>query len=145
VTRIRTFDNETITVPNTELATNAVTNRMSNEKLRITYPFGIGYTDDIEEAVDILLNVAADHDGIVEDPAPSVRITELADAAIVLQARFWITGPDREDFSMTRSEYIRTVTERSKSAGIDLSTTTQHTLTGELMIHETPAQASTSE
>lgn len=145
VTRIRTFDNETITVPNTELATNAVTNRMGNEKLRITYPFGIGYTDDIDEAVDILLNVAADHDGIVEDPAPSVRITELADAVIVLQARFWITDPDREDFSMTRSEYIRAVTERSESAGIDLSTTTQHALTGELTVHETTAPASTSE
>lgn len=65
VTRIRTFDNETITVPNTELATNAVTNRMGNDTLRISYSVGIGYGDDIDETTRILTDAAADHDAIV--------------------------------------------------------------------------------
>jgi hypothetical protein len=46
-TRVRTFNNETVTVPNTELATIPVTNRMSNETLRIAYSFGVGYGDDL--------------------------------------------------------------------------------------------------
>ena len=50
VTRVRTFDTETVTVPNTELATAAVTNRMSNETLRISTTFGIGYGNVIDEA-----------------------------------------------------------------------------------------------
>jgi small-conductance mechanosensitive channel len=134
VTRIQTFDNETITVPNTELATNAVTNRMSNDTLRISYTFGIGYADDIDAATRILLDVAADNESILSDPAPSVRVAGLDETAIVLQARFWIADPDREDFSVTRSDYIRTVTDRCQSAGIDLSTSSQHTLSGDITV-----------
>ncbi|WP_136717551.1 mechanosensitive ion channel family protein [Halorientalis salina] len=136
VTRVRTFDNETITVPNTELATTSVTNRMSNDTLRITYSFGIGYADGIDEATRVLLDTAADHGMILADPDPSVRIVDLADSAVVLQARFWIEDPDREEFSETRSEYIQTVKERCQAAGIDLSTTDQHALSGELAVHE---------
>ncbi|ELZ43124.1 mechanosensitive ion channel MscS [Halorubrum saccharovorum DSM 1137] len=136
VTRVRTFDNETITVPNTEIATNAVTNRMSNDTLRISTTFGIGYGDDIDETTRILLDAAADHDDIVADPEPSVRVAGLADTAIDLQARFWIADPDREEFSVTRSEYIRTVTERCRAAGIDLSTTSQHAITGDLRVED---------
>jgi len=138
VTRIRTFDNETITVPNTVLATTPVTNRMSNETLRISYAVGVGYTDDIDAAMRILLDVAADHDDILADPEPSVRVADLDDSAVVLQARFWIADPDREEFSATRSAYIRTVSDRCAAAGIDLSTTTQHDLSGALTIEESP-------
>ncbi|WP_436909700.1 mechanosensitive ion channel family protein [Halosimplex marinum] len=138
VTRVRTFDNETVTVPNTELATTAVTNRMSNEQLRISYPFGIGYADDIDETTRILLDVADDHEGILDDPEPSVRVTDLADSAVVLQSRFWIDSPDREEFSAARSTYIQRVKERCAAAGIDLSTTTQHELSGEIAVEEPP-------
>ncbi|WP_135364490.1 mechanosensitive ion channel family protein [Halosimplex halophilum] len=136
VTRVRTFDNETVTVPNTELATTAVTNRMSNEQLRISYPFGIGYADDIDETTRILLDVADDHEGILDDPEPSVRVTDLADSAVLVQSRFWIDSPDREEFSVARSTYIQRVKERCADAGIDLSTTTQHELSGEIVVEE---------
>jgi small-conductance mechanosensitive channel len=142
VTRIRTFDNETITVPNTELATTAVTNRMSNEQLRISYSVGIGYGDDISETVRILTAAAEDDDGILSDPAPSVRVTDLGDNAVFLQARFWISDPDREDFSALRSQYIERIKRRCDAAGIDLSTTTQHDITGELAVRDPPSASS---
>jgi small-conductance mechanosensitive channel len=138
VTRIRTFDNEIITVPNTVLATTPVTNRMSKDTLRISYTFGIGYADDIDATTRILLNVAAEHAVILTDPEPSVRVTDLGDTAVFLQARFWIADPDREEFSETRSEYIQTVKDRCEAAGIDLSTTSQHDLSGELTVDEPP-------
>jgi len=136
-TRIRTFDNETVTVPNTELATTAVTNRMSNEQLRISYVFGVGYGDDLDQTTDVLLSAAADHDGILADPEPSVRVTDLGDSAVLLQSRFWIADPDREDFSAIRSAYIRDVKTRCEQAGIDLSTTTQHELSGAVSVEDT--------
>jgi small conductance mechanosensitive channel len=122
VTRVRIFNNETVTVPNTELATTAVTNRMSNELLGIAYLSGTGYTDDV-----------------LDDPEPSVRIADLGDNAVVLQARFWIADPDREDFSVVRSAYIQRARERCEAAGIDLSTTTRHDLSGELTVADVPA------
>ncbi|WP_436903493.1 mechanosensitive ion channel family protein [Halovenus halobia] len=136
VTRVRTFDNETVTVPNTELATTAVTNRMSNERLRISYIFGIGYGDDIDKTTDILHSAAEESEGILDDPGPSVRIIDLGDTAVLLQSRIWISDPDREDFSATRSAYIRDVKERCERAGIDLSTTTQHSLSGTVAVED---------
>lgn len=141
VTRVRTFDNETITVPNTDLATTAVTNRMSNEQLRISYGFGIGYDNDLEEASRICLESAAADADILEDPEPTVRLADLDDAAIVLQARFWIADPDREEFSEIRSRYIRTVIDRCRKAGIELSTTTQHELSGALCVEDGSASS----
>ncbi|MEF8851254.1 MAG: mechanosensitive ion channel family protein [Haloarculaceae archaeon] len=141
VTRVRTFNNETVTVPNTELATTAVTNRMSNDRLRIAYPFGIGYADDIDETTRILLAVADEHEDVRDDPEPSVRTADLGDNAVVLQARFWIADPDREDFSVVRSAYIQRAKERCEDAGIDLSTTTKHDLSGELAVADVPADA----
>ncbi len=135
-TRIHTFDNETVTVPNTELVTTAVTNRMSNERLRISYVFGIGYEDDIDKATEILLSAAAHHDHILNEPEPSVRITGLEDSAVHLQSRFWISDPDREDFSATRSAYIREVKNQCEQAGIDLSTTSQHQLSGTVHLED---------
>jgi small-conductance mechanosensitive channel len=142
VTRIRTFDNETITVPNTELATTAVTNRMSNERLRISYSVGIGYGDDVTETVRILTAAADDDENLLSEPAPSGPATDLGPNAAVMQARPWISDPDREDFSVVRSQYIERIKRRCDAAGIDLSTTTQHDITGELAVHDPPSASS---
>lgn len=141
VTRIKTFDNETVTVPNTVLATTPVTNRMSNDTLRISYTIDIEYDDSIETATEILIDVARGHDDILDDPEPSVRVDELGETSISLQSRFWIADPDRKEFSKTRSEYIAQITEAFRQADIDLSSTSQHDLSGDLTVHEPTAEA----
>jgi len=120
VSRVRTFDNERITVPNGDLANNAVTNPVAYETLRQKFVFGIGYEDDIAEATDIIVEKADAHDGILDDPAPSVRVVELGDSAVGLQSRWWIDEPDRGDFVRVRSEYVTAVKEAFDDAGIDM-------------------------
>jgi len=95
VSRVRTFDNERITVPNGDLANNAVTNPVAYETLRQKFVFGIGYEDDIAEATDIIVEKAEAHAEILDDPAPSVRVVELGDSAVGLQSRWWIGEPGR--------------------------------------------------
>jgi small-conductance mechanosensitive channel len=120
VSRVRTFDNERVTVPNGELANNAVTNPVAYETLRQKFVFGIGYDDDIDLATDIIVEAAEAHAEILEDPGPSVRLVELGDSAVGLQSRWWIDDPDRGDFVRVRSEYVRTVKDRFDDAGIDM-------------------------
>lgn len=67
-----------------------------------------------------------------------MRVAGLDETAVSLQARFSIAEPDREDFSETRSEYTRTATERFEAAGIDLSTTSQHALSGDITVEKPP-------
>ena len=105
VTRVRTFDNELLTVPNSSLTENVVKNPVEGNRLRLKFVFGIGYEDDIERATEIIVEEAEAHDGILDDPAPSVRLTELADSYVGLQSRIWIDQPSRSDFVKVRSEY----------------------------------------
>ena len=120
VTRVRTFDNEQITVPNADLANDAITNPVAYKRLRQKFVFGIGYEDDITHATDCILEEAAAIEGILDEPAPSVRVVELGDSAVGLQSRFWIDDPSRSDFVATRSKYVQAVKQRFDAEGIDM-------------------------
>ena len=120
VTRVRTFDNELLTVPNSSLTENVVKNPVEGNRLRLKFVFGIGYEDDIERATEIIVEEAEEHDGIMDEPAPSVRVTELADSYVGLQSRIWIANPSRADFVKTRSEYVENVKNRFDDEGIEI-------------------------
>jgi small-conductance mechanosensitive channel len=120
VTRVRTFDNELLTVPNSQLTDGVIKNPVAKKQLRLQVPFGIGYDDDIERANEIILEEANAHPEILGDPAPSVRLTELGDSSVVLKSRIWIDDPSRSDFVKTRGEYVTAVKERFDEEGIDI-------------------------
>ncbi|PGF14947.1 mechanosensitive ion channel protein [Natrinema sp. CBA1119] len=120
VTRVRTFDNELLTVPNSALTEGVLKNPVEANKLRLKFVFGIGYDDDIEQATEIIVDEAERHPDIMDDPEPSVRLTELGDSDVGLQSRIWISNPSRADFVRTRGEYVTAVKRRFDEEGIDI-------------------------
>ncbi|SMO82806.1 mechanosensitive ion channel family protein [Halorubrum cibi] len=112
VTRVRTFDNELLTVPNHVLTGGVIKNPVAKGRLRLKFVFGIDYDDDVDAATEIIVEEAEAHEGILEDPAPSVRLNELADSYVGLQSRIWIDDPSRADFVRVRAEYVQAVKER---------------------------------
>jgi len=133
VTRVKTFDNELLTVPNSQLTDDVIKNPVAKGTLRLQVPFGIGYDDDIEQATDIILEEARSNDGILQDPAPTVRLTELGDSSVTLTSRIWIDDPSRSDFVRTRAEYVQTVKRRFDEEGINIPYPNR-TLGGELTV-----------
>ncbi|MEF8785018.1 MAG: mechanosensitive ion channel family protein [Haloarculaceae archaeon] len=120
VTRVRTFDNELLTVPNSQLTDGVIKNPVAKDKLRLKFVFGIGYDDDIDKATEIIIEEAEKHDEILDDPAPSVRLIELGDSSVGLQSRIWIAQPSRADFVKTRAEYVKAVKERFDAEDINI-------------------------
>lgn len=120
VTRVRTFDNELLTVPNSLLTDDVVKNPVDANQLRLKFLFGIGYDDDVERAAEIIIDEAVDHTEILDDPAPSVRLTELGDSYVGLQSRIWIENPDRSDFVRIRGEYVAAVKDRFDEEEIEI-------------------------
>ncbi|ELZ27894.1 mechanosensitive ion channel family protein [Halorubrum distributum] len=120
VTRVRTFDNELLTVPNHTLTSDVVKNPVAKKTLRLKFVFGIDYEDDVETATDIIVEEAEKSDAILEDPAPSVRLTELADSYVGLQSRIWIDDPSRADFVKARADYVKAVKQRFDEEGISI-------------------------
>ena len=131
VTRVRTFDNELLTVPNSQLTDGVIKNPVAKDTLRLQFTFGIGYDDDVEKATDIIVDEAERHPDILTDPAPSVRLTELADSYVGLRSRIWIDNPSRADFVKIRSEYVKNVKQRFDEAGIEIPFP-QRDLSGEI-------------
>ncbi|WP_232701227.1 mechanosensitive ion channel family protein [Halobacterium wangiae] len=138
VTRVRTFDNELLTVPNSQLTDGVIKNPVAKEQLRQQFLFGIGYDDDIDEATEIIVEEAENHDEILDDPPVSVRLTELGDSYVGLKSRFWIDNPSRSDFVKTRSTYVQRVKERFDEAGIDIPYPIR-TLDGEVELSQSPS------
>ena len=112
VTRVRTFDNELLTVPNAVLTGGVVKNPVAKKTLRMKFVFGIDYEDDIDKATDIIVEEAERSEAILEEPAPSVRLTELGDSHVGLQSRIWIDDPSRSDFVKARADYVKAVKHR---------------------------------
>ncbi|QSG07206.1 mechanosensitive ion channel family protein [Halapricum desulfuricans] len=120
VTRVRTFDNELLTVPNSNLTSGVIKNPVAKDELRMQFLFGIGYDDDIDKATEIIIEEAEKHDEILDDPAPSVRLTELGDSSVGLKSRVWIADPGRGDFVKTKGEYVQAVKERFDEEDINI-------------------------
>ncbi len=120
VTRIRTFDNELLTVPNSQLATSAVVNAVAKSPRRVSYTFHVGDDADLGRVAEMLVAEAERHEEILDRPTPSVRVVDLDAGRAGVQTRFWIDRPSREALVRIRSEYLRRTSVRFAAEGIEL-------------------------
>lgn len=90
-TLLVTLDNKVIVVPNTQLATNTLTNYTRSEKRRVDVNVGIAYGEDINKARKVLVDLAMSHPDVLKDEAnvPTVAVLELGASSINLQLRAW--------------------------------------------------------
>ena len=93
-TMIRTFDNKVVLVPNKNVWGQIITNSSSSEERRVDMIFGIGYSDDAEKAEQILAKIVEDHELVLEDPEPTIKLNELADSSVNFICRPWVKTPD---------------------------------------------------
>jgi small-conductance mechanosensitive channel len=119
VTKLDTFDNELVTVPNSDLANAAVVNNVANDQRRVSLGFGIGYDDDVGQAREAIVDEAAGLEGVLDDPAPSAPVTELGDSAVVLSGRAWI-DPNEHSYGAVRAAFLEAVKGRFDAEGIDM-------------------------
>jgi small-conductance mechanosensitive channel len=120
VSRVRTFDNEHLTVPNSQLTDGVIKNYDKHGTLRLKFTFRIGFDDDIDEAMDIIVEEARAREGILSNPEPSVRLIEINEASFGLQSRIWIEDPGNSDFLGIRGRFVQSVTERFEEEGIKM-------------------------
>lgn len=144
VTRVRTFDNEHLTVPNSELTDGVIKNYDKNKKLRLKFTFRISFRDDIDQATDIILEEARAGEGILDDPEPSVKLIELNESSFGLQSRIWIENPGQSDFLGIRGRFVQAVTERFEREGVTIPYP-HRTIEGRLEGPETPQPGRTTD
>jgi len=116
-TRFKTGDNQLIIVPNGKVWGDVIQNVTVQEKRRVDLVFGIGYDDDIDKAERILTEIVESHPKVLADPAPSVRLSELADSSVNFVVRPWTRTSDHWD---VRCDITRSVKKRFDEEGITI-------------------------
>jgi len=94
-TKIRTFDNELIIVPNGKLANSNIQNiALPDPKTRVVVPFGVAYGADIEKVKKIIMKEIVKVKNYVDNPEPAVRFIEMADSTLKFKAYFYVNTFD---------------------------------------------------
>jgi small conductance mechanosensitive channel len=81
-------------VPNSQLWNTAVTNFTRNPTRSNDIVTGIAYGDDIDLAMETLLELLRADSRVLDDPAPSIFVSELGDSSVDITARYWTAGAD---------------------------------------------------
>jgi len=90
-TKILTFDNELIIVPNGKLSESNIQNiALPNPKARVVIPFGVAYGSDIDKVKKVVLKEIKKVEHYIEDPEPSVKFLEMVDSALNFKAFFHV-------------------------------------------------------
>ena len=116
-TTIRTMDNQRVIVPNSTIWGDVIVNLDGEDRRRVDMTFGIGYSDDIPKAEQILNDIVKSHPMVLEDPAPVVKLHELADSSVNFTVRPWSTPAQYWDVYW---DVTRAVKERFDAEGISI-------------------------
>jgi small-conductance mechanosensitive channel len=93
-TLVRTVDNITIIVPNSEFISSQVINWSHRDpKVRVHIPVGVAYGSDVPLVIKSLLEVAENHPHVMKDPAPKVWFSEFGNSSLNFELLVWILNP----------------------------------------------------
>lgn len=93
-TELRTFDNQTIYLPNGALSNGIITNLSRGQMRRADIMISIAYGDKISLARQVILDVLVHDARVLSDPGPVVFVSALDDSAVKLTVRFWARYTD---------------------------------------------------
>ena len=93
-TILLTSDNKNIYIPNGSLSSGVVTNIGREPTRRVKWTFGVDYGSDYEQVKRVIESVLAQDARILNDPAPFIALSALADSSVNVVVRAWVKSPD---------------------------------------------------
>lgn len=118
-TRLRAPDGQLVLVPNKLLFTQVVTNSTATMGRRVEVLLEVPSGQDAARARELVLEVAAELEGVSDDPEPRLLTQDLGKGTRRLRLTFWVDSrshdPDR-----VRGELLDTAEKRLRDAGVSL-------------------------
>ncbi len=116
-TTFMTFDNQKLVVPNNMIWSSVITNVTAQQTRRVDLTVGISYEDDIEKAETVLQDIISEHEAVLEDPKPTIRLHELGESSLNFIIRPWVKTSDYWD---TYWELTKAIKLRFDKEGISI-------------------------
>ncbi len=93
-TKLRTRDDELISIPNSIMANSKVINESGIEpKLRVRVDIDVSYNSDLDHVEKVLMDIAEKAEYVEKNPKPRVRFREFTEFSIKAQLLFWVKRP----------------------------------------------------
>jgi small conductance mechanosensitive channel len=123
-TELATPDNVHIFTPNSLLWDSEIFNYNRNKQRRIDIVNGIGYSEDIDKAIQTIQKIIDKDKRIITSKGkePVYFVSNMGDSAISITARFWIAG---SDYWATNWDLTKSTKEALDKAGIVIPFPTQ--------------------
>lgn len=106
-TILKTVDNKTIIIPNGGLSNSTMTNFSTEPLRRVDLTFGIRYSENIDKARQIMLDVINSDKRIHQEPAPFVGVISLGESSVNLVTRVWVDTADYWDVFFSMNENVK--------------------------------------
>jgi MscS family membrane protein len=104
-TKLKTFDNEIITVPNGQLANSRIQNYgQPDYSIRVVVDFGVAYGSSVDHVRKVIHDAIRSINEIQDEPAPEILLVSMGDFALNFSARFWVP-----DYNMQWKKKIEAV------------------------------------
>ncbi len=90
-TMMKTYDNEVISLPNSQLANARIKNfTKPDASIRVSVNFAVAYGSDVAEVKRIVLDAISQLDDILQEPGPQVLFLNMGDFSLDMSARVWV-------------------------------------------------------
>lgn len=106
-TTLRLPDKTKIIIPNGQALDGPITNYTEAGNRRMNLSVGIAYDANIQHAREVILKAIGGSDYVLDSPAPSVGVTELADNSVNLSVRPWAKASDHPAATLDLLERIK--------------------------------------
>ncbi|MDC6384864.1 mechanosensitive ion channel family protein [Flagellimonas taeanensis] len=116
-TKMVTPQNKLAIVPNGAVANGNIINYTAEGKMRVDTVIGVGYGEDIKKTKEVLLNVLTNNPKVLQEPAPSVNVLELADSSVNFAVRPYCKPEDYWDVYFATYENCKLALD---AAGIEI-------------------------
>ena len=116
-TEFESYDGIFVMVPNSQLASAAITNYSRLPTRRLDLVIGISYGDNMNQAMTVLNDLLVHDDRILKEPAHQVMVKELADSSVNLNLRCWT---NRQDYWSLLFDLTKQAKERLDKHGISI-------------------------
>ena len=118
-TTIRTINNITIIVPNSEFISQKVVNWSHGDtKIRLEIIVGVSYTSDLDLVLKALREVGAEHPLVLKNPGTDVLFVDFGDSSWNMKLRVWIRDPKQH--VMVASDLNCAIVRKFREYGIEI-------------------------
>jgi small conductance mechanosensitive channel len=111
-TTIRTFDNQSMIIPNNKVWQDVIINVTDQRERRVDMTFGIAYDEDIDRVEKVIMDILVADERVLDEPAAVIKVGSFGDSSVEILVRPWVKTEDYWDVLWDLNKTIKQAFDR---------------------------------